>query len=62
MLLDNHFLEPFDEGFIITSAGRMHLDKGGYMGDYITAKTQRLALWLGIAATAISIVAFVRTL
>jgi hypothetical protein len=62
MLLDSHFLEPFDKGFVITSAGRMHLDKGGYTGHYVAAKTQRLALWLGILATAVSIVAFIRTL
>ncbi|GHT04850.1 hypothetical protein AGMMS49525_11600 [Bacteroidia bacterium] len=62
LLLDNNFLKPFDNGYIITSTGRMHLDKGGYVGEYISAKTNRLAFWLGVFATAISIFAFVRTL
>ncbi|MGL4956776.1 MAG: hypothetical protein ACRC9X_06325 [Bacteroidales bacterium] len=60
LLLSKEFIKPFGELYIITSLGIMHLNKGGYTGEFATEKLKRLSFFLSLIAIAISIIAAIR--
>jgi hypothetical protein len=62
LLVANNFLMPYGNGYVITSLGKMHLDKGGYVGQHVAQKATRLSFALSLLATTLSIIAVILTL
>ena len=54
------FIKPVGDGYIITSEGKLHLDRGGYLGEILRARGSFLSLWLSIVAVILSIMAYFR--
>ena len=59
LLIERKFLKNFDTGFIITSAGIIHLEKGGFVGEHIRHKTSVFSFWLSMLATVASLSAII---
>jgi hypothetical protein len=61
LVISDNFLKPFGEGYIITARGIIHLNKGGYIGQYIGHKCMSLTLAFSLLATVLSIIAIIRS-
>lgn len=57
-LTDNGHLETFGNGYVITSSGKMFLNKGGARAEFIHHKLSGVSFVLSILATIISIISF----
>ena len=49
-------------GYIITSEGRLHLEKGGYRKQLLYQKLTPFTFWFSLISTILSIIAFFRSL
>jgi hypothetical protein len=57
LLVDKNFLKQFETGYIITSSGIIHLEKGGFVGEHIRHKSSVFSFWLSLTATIASLTA-----
>lgn len=62
LLLSESFLEPFGNGFVITSKGKMHLDKGGYIDELINHSASKICLYISVPSAILSIAALLISL
>ena len=57
LLVSESFLSVYGNGFVITSKGKMHLDKGGYIGELVNNSASKLSLYISIPSAIVSIIA-----
>lgn len=58
-LSENKYLAVFDNGYIITALGKMHLSRGGCRGEFMQHKLKSLSFILSLFSTVLSIFAIV---
>lgn len=63
-LINDGYLKPWgyhSNGFIITSEGKLHLERGGYRKELLYKKLNRFSFWLSLLATILSVIAVIRS-